>query len=104
METNELDTILKEMLSKESAPPVKLDMETQRTMKKIAQKKESRFVTFLSILSIILLTAEMFFIFPQITIDSFKIAFLLLNTDIFILLVFLLIINNINRKELHYEC
>lgn len=99
METNNLDTILKESLKEEFSPSIKLDMETQRKIRKVAQKKEFRFVNVLSTLSIILLAIEILLIFPQLQTPSSQTVFLIVNIDIFILLVFLLIFNYKNRKE-----
>ena len=99
METNNLEILLKQTLNEEVTPSLKLDMETQRKMRKVAQKKESHFVIFLSILSVFFLALEIILVLPQIQTQFFKISFLIFNFDIFILLIFFHIINNKNRKE-----
>ena len=99
METNKLDTVLKQTLTEEFVPSVKLDMETQRKMRKVAQRQESYLVTLLSILSTGFLLVGLIIIFPNIQIQSLKIMYIILNINIFTLFIFFLIVNYKNRKE-----
>jgi antibiotic biosynthesis monooxygenase (ABM) superfamily enzyme len=99
LETNNLDTVLKQTLKGEFSPSVKLDMETQRKMRKAAQKKESRFVIILSIISLFFLSLGMVFMLPKIEIIPLKIIYILLNMNVFTLFIFFFIVNHKNRKE-----
>ena len=100
METNKLDTVLKQTLTEEIAPSVKLDMETQRKMRKVAQKQEFYLINLLSIVSIGFLVLGMIIILPKIQIQPFKILYIILNINIFTLFIFFPVINKKNRKEL----
>ena len=100
METNKLDTVLKQTLTEEIASSVKLDMETQRKMRKVAQKQEFYLINLLSIVSIGFLVLGMIIILPKIQIQPFKILYIILNINIFTLFIFFPVINKKNRKEL----
>ena len=100
MGTTNLEILLKQTLSEEVTPSLTLDMETQNKMRKVVQRQESYLVTLLSILSTGFLLVGMIIILPNIQISSLKITYIILNTNIFTLFIFFLIVNYKNRKEI----
>ena len=99
METNNLDILLKQILSEEFSPSTALDKATQCKMRNVVERKQSALVISLCIISLIILSAAMALFLPRIQVTSLKIMFMMLSANIFTLFIFFLIINNKNRKE-----
>jgi hypothetical protein len=99
LETNNLENILKQTLSEEFVPAAALDKSTQLKMQRVVERKQSTLVISLSIISLIILTIILILFLSQIPIALLKIIFMMLNSNLFALFVFFIIINNKNRKE-----
>ena len=103
MENNNLDILLKQTLSEEFLPSAALDRATQLKMQSAVDRKQSKLVTSLSIIGLVIFSVIAIFLISQIHITSLQVIFILLNANIFTLFIFFLIINHKNRKEPYYE-